>query len=338
MTGRVSTFHLLLLSTSVTSLATVVAAQGTCNLLGEVFVTNPFGQALMIKGDGSADISTIQFSSKTQFVQVTVERKPAGEFDPKNLQVGDRLCIQFDTAQGQTASRILVMKRLDIQEHQKQVFSTMMRNRAFGVVTELNAEKGTIRMREELQGGASQPLTVEASDSVAFRHYSSDAQAGVASSWAHLRVGDRIYVQGRRDIGSSAIRAGLILVGGVRDMLGTITSMNGVGDVLELQEIGSGRSMTVRIQGGAVYRASPFVEAAITRERPGSAVSWDLQPISFSDLQKGDTVSVLAWEEDGGREPAAGLMVVTGFGSYRTNALSTSAPTFWYLDPFKAPH
>ena len=338
MIARASASYLLIMATSVMSLAPVVSAQGTCDLLGEIFVTNPFGQTLMIKGDGSADINAIRFSSETQFVQVTVERKPVGDFDPKNLQVGDRLCVQFDTAQSKTAARVLVMKRLDIQEHQKQVFSGLMRNSAFGVVTDLNAEKQTIRLKEELAGGASRQVTVDASDPVVFRRYRSEAQVGAESSWAQLRTGDQIYVQGGRDTASSAIRAGLIIAGGVRDIVGTITSMNGVGDVIELQELGSGRSMTVRIRGDAVYRASPFVEAAIAGERRGGAAPWDLQLISFSDLQKGDTISVLAREGEDGQTPALGLIVVTGFGSYGTNASSASAATLWLLDPLKVSH
>jgi len=338
MIARASASYLLIMAMSVMSLAPAVAAQGTCDLLGEIFVTNPFGQTLMIKGDGSADINAIRYSSETQFVQVTVERKPAGDFDPKNLQVGDRLCIQFDTAQSKSAARVLVMKRLDIQEHQKHVFSALMRDSAFGVVTDLNTETRTIQLKEDLGGGASQHVNVEASDPVAIRYYSSEAQVGAVSNWAHLQPGEQIYVQGRRDTASSAIRAGVIIAGGVRDIVGTITSMNGVGDVIELQELGSGRSMTVRIRGDAVYRASPFVEAAIAHERPGSAAPWDLQLISFSDLQKGDTISVLTREGEGGQQPALGLIVVTGFGSYGTNALAASAATLWFLDPLKARH
>ena len=109
-------------------LAARLAAQGTCNLVGEVYVTNPFGQTLTIKTDGSADIKTIQLSNRTQFVQVTVERKRAGEFDPRNLQTGDRLCVQLVTAQPKIADRILVMRRSEIQQHQKEVFSTWARN------------------------------------------------------------------------------------------------------------------------------------------------------------------------------------------------------------------
>ena len=144
MIGRASTSRLLIMVASVMLAAAVGKAQGKCNLLGEVYVTNPFDQTLMIKGDGSADINTIRFSNQTEFVHVTVERKPAGAFDPKNLQTGDRLCVQFATGQTKTAARILVMKRLDIQEHQKQVFSALARNSSFGVVTGLNAENRTI--------------------------------------------------------------------------------------------------------------------------------------------------------------------------------------------------
>ena len=93
MTPRTDAFLLLIVFISAVSLPVPAAAQGTCNLLGEVFVTNPFDQTLMIKGDGSADIKKIRFSNQTEFVRVTVERKPAGSFDPKNLQPGDRLCV-----------------------------------------------------------------------------------------------------------------------------------------------------------------------------------------------------------------------------------------------------
>src|SRR5665213_2539233 len=159
-------------------LAARLAAQGTCNLLGEVYVTNPFDQTLTIKGGGSADISTVRFSNRTQFVQVTVERKPAGEFDPKNLQAGDRLCVQLAAAQAKTAGRVLVMKRSEIQQHQKQVFLTWARNGAFGVVTGLDPENRTIGLKEEFAGGASQLVTVDANDPAVFRHYSSQAQVG----------------------------------------------------------------------------------------------------------------------------------------------------------------
>ena len=293
----------------------------------------------MIKGDGSADINTIRFSDQTQFVQVTVDRKPAGGFDPKNLQTGDRLCVQLAKAPAKAAARVLVMKRFDIQEHQKQVFSALARNSAFGVVTDLNAGNRMIRMNEEIGAGTSQQVTVDASDPVSFRQYSPEAQVGkedVADAWNLLRVGDHLYVQGWRDARLPSIRAGVIIAGGVRGIVGTIISMNGLGEVIELRQLGSGNSMAVRTSRNAVFRASPFVEAAIIRERPGSSASWDLYPISFSDLQKGDTISVLAKEQEGSPKALLGLMVVTGFGSYGINALPSVTPVFWFLDPLKA--
>ena len=320
-------------------MASRLAAQGTCNLLGELYVTNPFDQILTIKTDGSADINTIRFSTQTQFVQVTVERKPAGQFDPKNLQAGDRLCVQLAAGHAKAAGRVLVMKRLEIQQHQKQVFSELAGNSAFGVVTGLDPQSRTIRLKEDLAGGASQQATVDASDPTVFRCYASDAQApreGVGSTWASLKVGDRIYVQGRRGAASPEIHAAAVIVGGVRGVFGTIVSMNGLGEFLELQELGSNNSLLVQTRRDTMFRASPFVEAPIARERSGSSAPWDLSPISFADLQKGDTIGVLVREGAGLPNAVRGLMVVTGFGSYGINALPPGAPAFWFIDPLNA--
>ena len=305
-------------------LATKVAAQGTCNLLGEIYVTSPFDQTLTMKADGSADITTVQFSNLTQFVQVTVERKPAGEFDPKNFQVGDRLCVQLAAGQAKTAARVLVMKRLEIQEHQKQVFSIWARNSALGVVTDLNPENQTIRLKEDLASGASQQATVDASDPALFRSYSSQAQAGkdgVASTWGRLKIGDRIYVQGIRAPLSPEIRAAVIFVGAVRGVVGTISSMNGLGEVIEMHELGSGNTRLIQTRRDAIFRASPFVEPVEAPAPAASSVPWDLYPVSFAGLQKGDTISVLTSEGESTEHIFTGLMVVTGCGSYGINTL-----------------
>lgn len=330
---------LLTLVSSVILLPLPVAAQATCNLLGEVFVTNPFDQTLMIKGDGSADIKTVRFSDQTEFIRVTVERKPAGTFDPKNLQTGDRLCVQSSATPARAADRVVVMKRSDIQEHQRLVFSALARNSAFGVVTELNAEHRTIRLSEELESGAAQEVTVDASDPVAFRHYSSEGQSGngpVASAWSRLKVGDHLYVQGKRDAALSAIHAGIIIDGGVRGITGTITSMSGLGEVIGLQELGSRNLLEVQTRRVAMFRASPFVEPPIAGSESGSSAAWDLYPISFSDFQKGDTISVLAKDGERSKKTVIGMMVITGFGSYGINASPSGLPVFWFIDPLKA--
>jgi hypothetical protein len=332
---------LLIVVSLAISLPLPVAAQATCNLLGEVFVTNPFDQTIMIKGDGSADINTVRFSHQTEFVRVTVERKPAGNLDPKNLQTGDRLCVQSSATPAKAADRILVMKRSDIQEHQRQVFSALARNSAFGVVTELNAEHRTIRLNEELKSGSAQAVTVDASDPVAFRHYSSEGQSNngpVATVWSGVKVGDRLYVQGMRDKGSTAIRAHIVISGGVRGIIGTITSMTGLGEVIALQEFGSRNSVEVQTRRVAMFRASPFVESPIADSESGASAAWDLHPITFSDFQKGDTISVLAKDAEGSDKTVIGMMVITGFGSYGINASASNPPVFWFIDPLKAAH
>ena len=329
---------LLVVVSTVISLPLPIAAQAPCNLLGEVFVSNPFVQTNTIKGDGSADINTVRFSDQTEFARVTVERKAAGNFDPRNLQTGDRLCVQASSIPAKPAERILVMKRSDIQEHQVQVFSALARNSAYGVVTGLNSEHRTIRLKEERESGVAQELTVDASDPVAFRDYSSSGQIGnglAASAWSRLTVGDHVYVQGKRDPALAAIRAGIVIAGGVRETIGTITSMNGLGEVIKLETFGSRNSLEVQTRRVAMFRASPFVESPIVDGESGTSAAWDLYPISFSDFQKGDTISVLARDGEGSDKTVVGIMVVTGFGSYGINGAPSSLPVFWFIDPLR---
>jgi len=233
------------------------------------------------------------------------------------------------------------LKRLEIQEHQKEVFSTLAHNSALGVVTGLNPANQTIRLQEELAGGASQQATVDASAPAVFRRYSPPAQAGkdgVASAWASLKIGDRIYVQGTRAALSPEIRAAVIVIGPVRGIVGTIASMNGLGEVIEVNDLGSGKLLLIQTRRDAIFRATPFVEPAVAPTPSSRSIPWDLYPISFADLQKGDTISVLAREEPGSEHAVIGLMVVTGFGSYGVNAPPPGAAAFWFIDPLKPPH
>ena len=63
-----------------------------------------------------------------------------------------------------------------------------------------------------------------------------------------------------------------------------------------------------------------FVDPPVAPAQSASSVPWDLYSISFADLQKGDTIGVLAREEEGSEHTVTGLMVVTGLGSYGINA------------------
>lgn len=97
--------------------------------------------------------------------------------------------------------------------------------------------------------------------------------------------------------------------------------MPGLGEVIEVREFGSGNLLLVQTRRDAIFRASPFVEPPVAPAQSASSVPWDLYSISFADLQKGDTIGVLAREEEGSEHTVTGLMVVTGFGSYGINAL-----------------
>ncbi len=331
MPSSVNRAYFLAAAASAMLLVSPVAARDSCEVVGEVFAASPFDNAITIKNDDSEDIATIQFSKSTRFDRVTVDRVPAGALDPKTFQAGDRVCVP-----SADAAPILVIRRLDIQAQQKRVFSEVVRNSASGTVVELNAQTQTIVLNESVGGGVSQHVTVDVSAPAAFRRFVTQAQ-GTAnpapSAWANVRVGDNIFVEGRRGMDSRTLRAGIVIVGGVRAVAGTIVAVNG-GGLIELDDLRSGMRMTVEAPGDALFRIAPFEEEAPAQEQASTLASWDLHSMGLADLQAGDTIAVLV--KTGQDLPkVTGLMAVTGFASFRTDITPIAAPAFWLLDPLK---
>ncbi len=331
MSSSANRTFFLATAASAVLLVSPVAAQDSCEVVGEVFAASPFDNAITIKTDDSEDIATIQFSKSTHFDRLTVDHVPAGELDPKTFQAGDRLCVP-----SAEAAPILIMRRLDIQAQQQRVFSEVLRNSAFGTVVELNTQAQTIVLNESVAGGVSQHLTVDLSAPAAFRRFVTGAQGAAnpaPSAWANLRAGDNIFVEGRRGMDSRTLRAGIVIVGGVRAVAGTIVAINGVG-VIELDDLRSGVRMTVEVPGNALFRIAPFEEEAPAQEQANTLASWDLHSLGLADLQAGDTIAVLV--KTGQDLPRlTGLMAVTGFASFRTGITPTATPAFWLLDPLK---
>jgi hypothetical protein len=329
MSSSASRTYLLATAASTVLLVSPAAARDSCEVAGEVFAPNPFDNAITIKEDDSEDIATVQFSNLTRFDLVTVDRAPAGEFDPKTFRAGDRVCVPSAPA------HILVIRRLDIQEQQKRVLSELIRNSVFGTVTGLNPEKRSIRLTESLAGGASRTVTVDAGDPAAFRRFVRGTQGtahAAPSSWENVQVGDSIYVEGRFGTASQTLRAGVVIVGSIQAVAGTIVAINGLG-VIDLDDLRSGLRVTIELPADAVFRTAPFEEEAPAKSQPGTLAYWDLHSIGLADLQAGDTIAVLV-KAGQDLHKLTGLMAVTGFASFRTGA-PPAAPVFWLVDPLK---
>jgi hypothetical protein len=311
----------------------------SCDQLGEVFAANPLDDTLMVKGDRYDSMDTIRFSGTTKIVRLTAEPEVGGTFDPKNIQMGDRVCVQLEKSAQKAAARILLMTRSDIQTQQKEVLSVLQHNSAYGTITSLNAGNRTIEIAETLKDGTAKSLTVHTSSPVMVRRYLPNANVaadGIASNWERLHPGDPIYVAGQRSTTSASIHADVILLGGVRSILGTVISIDALQEVLDLQDLSSDLLIAAHIRPDALFRISPFGSAVSGEAGDSSAsdASLNIHPISFSDLQKGDTTMVLGRISDRTGE-ISGLMAVTGFGSFGLHRRRPDAPTFWFLDPLQ---
>ena len=173
---------------------------------------------------------------------------------------------------------------------------------------------------------------MDAADPAVFNNVASSAQRAedVASlgreNWrVHLCSG-----QTQRTVYGNSCAA-VIIVGAVRGVVRPC-SMNGLGDVIEVHELGSGNSLVVQTRRDAMFRASPFVEPTVA---PTPSQFGALEHvISSADLQK-ETPSACLPEKGSERHRT--------YGGYRVrflriNALPAGTAAFWFIDPLKPAH
>jgi len=312
-----------------------------CDPVGEVFGANQVDHAVTIKSDRDSSMVTMRLSETTQIVRQTTAAEAGGTFDPKNIQIGDRLCVEQGDSSQRTV-RILLMTRSDMQTQQQRMVSILRHNSAFGVITSLSNDGHVLRLDEALDASpetTSRPITVQAGDLVAFRHYSPKATAGsegTVTKWDDLHTGDQIYVEGVRDSDSQTIHAEVIISGGVRGVFGIVKAVNGLDEALDLQEIGSTSLTIVRIHPEALFRATPLAMDSVSGNAPANAAPLTLHPIIFADLQKGDSIAVLGRVNNNPRQ-VSGLMAATSFGSFGLNPPTDPDPVIRFLDPLRRP-
>jgi hypothetical protein len=199
-----------------------------CSLVGIVIGTGVLNGSLLLKRDDNCRMQTIPFPASTRFVT----RSFPGEWqaiDPHTIHIGDRLCVQFEANQATPATAILVLSRTDVQRQQLQMLATLHRASAFGTITKVDAATHSFEMNRVNADGSVRPLRVDAGEPMIIRRYSEDAithSDAQAASWEELSVGSHVYIRGQRSAGGTSMRAGLIVLGGFRTLVGRVQSID----------------------------------------------------------------------------------------------------------------
>jgi hypothetical protein len=276
---------------------------GACQAAGQIAGWDIVDHTLTLKSD-SSHYSEFHYDGSTTFTTADATFRPAELGLLEGLNIDDRLCVEaFRANSNETASRVRVTYRAEIDARDKRELVRWQSESLFGAVKALDQANHRITVRVS----ASSDVTVDAAGSVAFwilPTAADDPADTIHGGWESIVPGDAIYVRGERVAGMPTMRARLIVSGGFRSFAGSVESMEPLTSLLQLRDFRSGRTRPVHFDFMSIY--------VVGKNTVPGARDRRLYPATVGDMKGGDSVLLLGREKDQGGGIDA-LMLITGF-------------------------
>lgn len=273
-----------------------------CQRAGQVFGWDLLEHTLTLKSD-SGHYSSFRYDDSTTFTTADATFRPDELGILEGLNIDDRLCVEaFRADKQETASRVRVMFRSQIDAQYKRELVRWQSESLFGTVKSLDAGNHKITVSVS----ASPDVSVDAAGPVGFwilPTAADDPADAIRGSWETLATGDAIYVRGARLAGTQITQARLIVSGGFRSFSGAVESMEPLTSLVRLRDFHSGRSRPVHFDFMPIY--------TVGRTTAPGAPDRRLYPVTVGDLKKGDSVLILGRENKQG-DGIDAFVLITG--------------------------
>jgi Cu/Ag efflux protein CusF len=242
--------------------------------IGEVTAVNAAAHEIALKLDGGGAI-TVKLTDKTVYLRV-----PPGEKDLKNatrialdeVAAGDRVYARGAMSEDRKsieAVRVIAMTKADLARKHEADRAEWQKRGTAGTVTAVDpaAREITISVgpREDARA-----VIVEAPASTALRRYAPDSVRfadAQPSSFAALKVGDRLRVLGDRSADGSRIRAEEIVFGAFRNIAGLVKSVDPATGEIRVTDLETKQPVLVRTNADSMLRRIPQAMATMIARR-----------------------------------------------------------------------
>lgn len=250
-------------------------APGSARAAGAVTAVDTAAGQISLKTDQGEPV-TVTTSERTAIIHV-----PPGETDVQkgsrmalsSLSPGDRIVALGAFSDGQKslqARSILVMTRADLSEIQQKERADWQKRGIAGTVVTADPAAKTISIK-----AGSRSLTVESSPDADIRRYApdsarfADAQPG---SLAEIKPGDQVRVLGNPSGDGSVVKAEKIVFGTFRQLAATVTSVNPATGEIQMKDLASKKSLTLRVDADSTLRRlpEPVARMLARRYQPGA--------------------------------------------------------------------
>ncbi|HEX4168364.1 MAG TPA: DUF5666 domain-containing protein [Bryobacteraceae bacterium] len=269
-----------LASNGASQTAAVPPVKPTEHVLGTIVSMDAATHSVVVKDDKSGAEQTVLLADTKTLLKVppgAKDLKTATRITPDELAVGDRVDVRgFKSAEDAAkiaARSVVLMSGRDLQQAHAAQAAEWQHSTA-GVVTGIDASKGTVNINERSTEGPKQSV-IQTSPQTEFTRYSPENPGAPArSELSQIEVGDHVRVIGDANPDGSTITARKLYSGAFRVLNGTIVSLAPDGKQLVIRDLASKKPMTITLNDqSAIHRLPPELAARLSRRAGAGARS-----------------------------------------------------------------
>lgn len=212
-------------------------------------------------------------------------RVAPGETDLRNaatiqfsdLQVGDRILVQGTPggdAQSLVATRVIAMKKTDVEAKQELDRQDWQRRGIAGLVSAVDSAAGIVTVSAAAPGGT-RSIAVRTTKDTAVRRYAPDSvrfDDATPGTLAQIKAGDQLRARGTRNEDGSDLTAEEIVAGTFRNIAGTINAVDAAANTLTVMDLITKKAVLVKISAQSqVTKLTPEAAQGIAARARGAA-------------------------------------------------------------------
>ncbi len=222
------------------------------------------GGAITLKNDDGSEtkVSVGETARVARIVPGQKDLKGATPITPAELQRGDRILVRGSASpDGKSilATRVLVMRKADLEAKQENERRDWQRRGVGGLVTAVDPESNTVTIAMPGFGGK-KIVAVHAARNTIVRRYAPDSvkfDDAKISSLDQIKVGDQLRARGTRSPGGNELAAEEVVTGSFRNIAGTIAERNAGTNTIKVMDLALKRPVVVRLTAESQMRKLP---------------------------------------------------------------------------------
>jgi len=306
------------------SLAGFGQTSSTKSVLGTVASLNKDANALEVKPDNGTAVA-VKLLTNTAVQRIApgeTNLSKATAIAVSDINRGDRVLVTIGS-NGTDALRVIVISATDIAKRDDADRQDWSKRGISGVVAAKNGSQ-ILLQKVKTPSGEIQP-SISTSDKTKFRRYSPDSVKfadATPSKLEEISAGDQIRARGEKSADGTKVEAEELIFGTFLTKAGSVTSIDVAAKEITLKEIGSGKTIAIKISPDSTIKQMPASPADGRGPAPAGAnleqIIERLPTAKFEDIKTGTSVIVSSTKGSDADKVTAIMIVANADALIRT--------------------